>query len=306
MLSAAQAWACLPGAPADGQPLPAWARMLAGPLPQTTAQMLQLDALHRSGDHIEPILRGKLRWVAADVNRSLYAKAAAAADLRRAGLNAAELAVLPGVSESLSEGERSALTFGRKLTADAVSVTDDEVKRLIELHGERRVVAMVALLAQASFQDRLLLPLDPPIEPDGPPPPVAAKFPHTRTRAGPTPQPPAGVAALKGNGTNRTARDLEWPPRSYDDLQKGLEQQRQRPARIRVPEWHEVAARITPDSWAVRWPRVLWMRVCCAHQPELSDAWFDCVDAFRQETKQDRLLQQDIFWVVTRAIECFY
>jgi hypothetical protein len=30
------------------------------------------------------------------------------------------------------------------------------------------------------------------------------------------------------------------------------------------------------------------------------------VDAFRQETKMDRLLTQDMFWVVTRALDCFY
>ena len=41
-------------------------------------------------------------------------------------------------------------------------------------------------------------------------------------------------------------------------------------------------------------------------QPETTDAWFDCVDAFRQETRMDRLLQQDLFWVITRANDCFY
>jgi hypothetical protein len=38
----------LPGAPAAVQPLPAWARPLAGPLPSTTARMLELDTLHRA------------------------------------------------------------------------------------------------------------------------------------------------------------------------------------------------------------------------------------------------------------------
>ena len=70
--------------------------------------------------------------------------------------------------------------------------------------------------------------------------------------------------------------------------------------------WDEVGPRLRPDSWGHRLPRVVWNRVCYAHQPELSDAWFDCVDAFRQETRQDRLFQQDLFWVVTRATDCFY
>src|SRR3954470_24569765 len=42
MLENEEAWKRLPGAPGRVQPLPAWARMLAGPLPLTTARMLEL------------------------------------------------------------------------------------------------------------------------------------------------------------------------------------------------------------------------------------------------------------------------
>lgn len=45
-----EAWKRLPGAPETPQPLPAWARILAGPMPMTVARMIELDALHRSGD----------------------------------------------------------------------------------------------------------------------------------------------------------------------------------------------------------------------------------------------------------------
>ena len=39
----------------------------------------------------------------------------------------------------------------------AYAVTDEEVKQLLDLAGEERLVALVALVAQASFQDRLIL-----------------------------------------------------------------------------------------------------------------------------------------------------
>jgi alkylhydroperoxidase family enzyme len=124
--------------------------------------MLELDALHRTGDRLDAKLRAKLRWVAADANRCGYAKAAAEADLRRAGATAAELEALVGNHAGLTDSERAALAFAHKLTADAASVTDDEVNRLIRLAGDRQVVAMVALIAHACFQDRILLALDPP------------------------------------------------------------------------------------------------------------------------------------------------
>ena len=54
---------------------------------------------------------------------------------------------------------------------------------------------MVALLAYANFQDRMLLALDPPVEPGGPPPPVAAQFARTRSPAGAAAEPTAAAAA---------------------------------------------------------------------------------------------------------------
>jgi hypothetical protein len=307
VLSNDEAWKRLPGAPAAAEPLPAWARMLADPLPQATALMLNLDSLHRAGDRLDPKLRAKLRWVAADANWCASARSAAAADYRRAGGDATELPARAGDFAGLPEGERVALTFARKLTVRGASVTDDDVKRVIERYGDRQVVAMVALVAHACFQDRIILALGPPPEADGPLPPVRARFPHARTPAGPPPKPQASSApAATASGAVGASPDPEWRGKSFDELQQELERQRARPARIRIPPWEEVRTRLAPDSWGLRWPRVLWNHVCYGHQPELTDAWFDCVDAFRQETGMDRLLQQDLFWVVTRATDCFY
>src|SRR5262245_8447665 len=61
--SAEEAWSRLPLA---APPLPAWARTLAGPLPRTTAAMLELDHLHRAKSPLGPVLAGKMRWMAAD------------------------------------------------------------------------------------------------------------------------------------------------------------------------------------------------------------------------------------------------
>ena len=57
LLTQAEAWAALPGAPPEAEMLPAWARMLVGVLPLTTARALELDAMHRTGDRLDPRLR---------------------------------------------------------------------------------------------------------------------------------------------------------------------------------------------------------------------------------------------------------
>jgi hypothetical protein len=51
---------------------------------------------------------------------------------------------------------------------------------------------------------------------------------------------------------------------------------------------------------------ILWSRVCYGYQPELTDAWFDCAMAFREEARLDRVFVQCIFWVVTQSLQCFY
>ena len=79
------------------RPPPGVAELGAGDgrsLPRTTAAMLDLDRLHRTRSPLGPVLRGKMRWVAADANRCEYSRATAEADLRRAGVADAEIAAL--------------------------------------------------------------------------------------------------------------------------------------------------------------------------------------------------------------------
>jgi alkylhydroperoxidase family enzyme len=294
MLTNEAAWKRLPGAPKTVQPLPAWARMLAGPLPLTTARMLELDALHRTGARLEPRLRGLVRWAAADANRCDYAKAVALADLHRVGVTEAELGALLGDPSRLSPAEWAAIAFARKMMREANAVTDEEVKQLLQCFGEERLVALVALLAHASFQDRIFLAARVQVEPEGPLPPLCVPF------ANPEPKPPAHPAA-KAAGTKRAAANAAWL-----GLQERLDQQRARVERIRVPSREEVLKRIGDKHPAAWQAGIRWSRVCYGFQPELTDAWFACAAAFRQEAKLDRVFEQCIFWVVTQSLQCFY
>jgi alkylhydroperoxidase family enzyme len=301
MLENDVAWKRLPGAPDAAQPLPHWARILAGPMPLTTARMLELDALHRTGDRLDARLRCLTRWAAADANGCAYSKAVAAADLHRCGCSLDDLPTLVTAPERLPELERAAMAFARKMMRQTHAVTDAEVKHLVDLAGEERVVALVALLAHATFQDRLLLALRAPTEPEGGVPPVTVQF----ARPQPKEAPPGGAPP---GATPKPVSDKEGPPPSPEwlGLREKLDKQRARAGRIQAPSPDRVLKRLGEKHPAAWQTAIVWSRVCYGYQPELTDAWFECTGAFRRESNLDPLVQTSIFWVVTESIECFY
>lgn len=306
LATVAEAWRALPETErGGGQPLPNWALALATSLPRTTAAMLDLDRIHRTRSPLGPVLRGKMRWVAADANRCDYARACAEADLRRAGLDTTALRALPGDLARLPAAERAALEFARKMTLGADSVTDEEVAYLKSCYGDETLAAMVLLLAYANFQDRLLLALGVPVEPGGPLPPVDVRF--ARNQPAPPVPPRTAPTARSVPPVPDRVDDPEWRAVDFDELQKGLEGQRARPGRIRVPSFAEVVKGLPPGVPVPKNPvRIKWTLVCMGYQPELAMAWSACTRAFGEEANQDRVFEESLFWVVTRTIHCFY
>jgi len=287
-----ETWKRLPHAERGaGQPLPAWARALAATLPHTTAAMLELDFRHRARSPLEPRLRGQLRWVAAHVNGCRYSEAFAAADLRRAGMDDASIRQLAGDLGTLPADTRAAMRFARKLTRDGSSVTDAEVAQLISWYGERQVVAMVLLTAYASFQDRLILALGLALDSGEPLPAVDVRFVRTplgASRSAPPRKQPQRTAAASAS---RPA-DAEWLELDFDGIQKQLAGERKRSCRIALSGDNPEAPR--------------WGLVCRTYQPELADAWSACAHAFGDEANQDPLFEENVFWIVTRTVRCFY
>lgn len=303
-----EAWQLLPPAErGDGQPLPTWARALARPMPRTTAAMLDADRLHRTKSPLGERLRGLMRWVAADANESPYGRATAEADLVRAGVPESDLEALrQGKFGSFPEAERRALEFAYQLTMDGAAVSDEQVARLVALHGDSDVVAMVLLMAYANFQDRLLLTLGIELEPGGPLPPVDVAFLKPlspmpvpdRTKPENGPVPPDSPLLVD---------DPSWGAIDFDALQTSLTTQRDNPGRVRVPTFEEVLAKLPPGAPQPKNPiRIKWSLVCMGYQPELAAAWSACTSAFGQEARQDRVFEESLFWVVTREIACFY
>jgi alkylhydroperoxidase family enzyme len=298
-----EGWKLLPPAEkGTGGPLPSWARALVKALPRTTAAMLELDYLQRTKSPLDPKLRGKLRWVAANANRCAYTEAHALADLRRAGLTDAEWKALQGDRTSLPAPERAALALARKLTLAADTVTDAEIATLIEAYGEKQVVAMVLLLAYANFQDRLVLALNVPLETGDLPAPLEVRF---KKEGGAEAPPRRGPDGKLPPLVLRREREPDWSPLTYPQLKKQMDDQRERPGRIAVPAWEEVRKHL-PGGGPKDPVRIKWSLVCVGYQPELALAWSACTRAFAQEAAQDRVFEESLFWVVTRSLDCFY
>jgi hypothetical protein len=245
-----------------------------------------------------------MRWTTARANRCAYTQTQALADLRRAGVDTAPIVAAGAKAKGLSATEKEAMAFARKMTLAADTVTDDEVTKLIKTHGEKQVVAMVQLLAYANFQDRLILTLGLGRDEGASSPPLDVRFGKSLKGAKAVPRPPLPAPPEKDPSDRVT--DPEWQALDFGALQKSLAGQRAREPRIRVPSWDQVKELIPPEARPPKALGIRWSLVCTGYQPELARAWSACTRAFGQESKQDRVLQESLFWVVTRSLHCFY
>ncbi len=307
-----ECWKRLPVENRTGDPLPGWARSLAGPTPALAANLLRLDFVHRAHSPINSALRARMRWVTAHANHCAYAEEYAAADAKRAGLSTAAIDSLrKGDWSDLPRAEKAALEFARKMTVASWTVTDDEFATLVKEFGQKQTAAMVILMAYASFQDRLLLCLGSEVEPDGPLAPVEVSV-SPQPESGP-PKRPAGQPSPLTNpsGHDLIEDDLEWISLTYGELQDRLERQRGKTSRIPEVDYEEVYR-----NWPAGIPkaeprktRIIWNLVCSANQPEMASAWMACgrSRAVVSETSRlDPVFANTLFWVITRSINCTY
>lgn len=303
-----EAWKRLPAVEeTSSKILPLWARSLAKSLPETTAVMLEQDYAYRTSEAFDPRLRAKMRWVAARANQCDYSRAYAEADLRRLGAKDSEIQELNQRTAATEPKEQAALEFAQKMTLAAYSVTDEEVEDLIGLFGEKAFVAMVLQMAFANFQDRILLALSVPIEPEGPLPPISIRFvprkPDKVVESVPRPAPVDSPA----DDVPVMIRDLDWTSLSFEQLQGQLEQQRSREPRIRVPTFSEAVQLLPPGMVSPDRPvRIKWSLAIMANQPDLAMLWLRGLGTFGREANQDRIFEETLFWVVTRSLQCFY
>lgn len=306
LTSVEDCWKRLPGTVSGGgQTLPNWVRGIVNHLPRTAAAMLQLDYAHRTQSPIDPVLRAKMRWVIAHANHCAYSEAYAIADLKRAGAPADALKVLTGDPLNWPEADRAPLEFARLLTVAAPTIPDTLFESLRQRYGDKQVAAMVLLAAYGNFQDRIALGLNLPIEVGGPLPPLKIQFAEDAFQIAPVYPPQTQPSKLLAQGQDVVSEDEDWSQISYDELQRRLEKQRDRKPRLPIPNWEDVKRNL-PPAMSARPTRIVWNLVCSGYVPELAVPWSIATRTMWSETKPDRVLEESLFWIQTRSIECNY
>ena len=302
----AEAWKLLPKAiSGSGQPLPSWARAVATQLPRTAAAMLELDFAHRTKSPIDPILRAKMRWVIANANQCEYSKTYAVADLKRAGATDADLTALAKDPATWPEAERKPLEFARLLTVAAPTISDQLFAELQAQFGDSQVASMVLLAAYGNFQDRIVLGLNLPMEADGPLAPLDVEFVDGALQMASLMPPQRELPSLQTTGKDLISNDGDWAALSFEELQSRLESQRNRKPRLPIPSWDQVQGKL-PPAMSARPTRIVWSLMTYGYAAELQIPWSIATRTMWAELPGDRVFEESLFWIQTRAIECNY
>ena len=302
----AEAWKLLPKAiSGSGQPLPSWARAVATQLPRTAAAMLELDFAHRTKSPIDPILRAKMRWVIANANQCEYSKTYAVADLKRAGATDADLTALAKDPATWPEAERKPLEFARLLTVAAPTISDQLFAELQAQFGDSQVASMVLLAAYGNFQDRIVLGLNLPMEADGPLAPLDVEFVDGALQMASLMPPQGELPSLQTTGKDLISNDGDWAALSFEELQSRLESQRNRKPRLPIPSWDQVQGKL-PPAMSARPTRIVWSLMTYGYAAELQIPWSIATRTMWAELPGDRVFEESLFWIQTRAIECNY
>jgi alkylhydroperoxidase family enzyme len=285
--------------------LPVWARAVAVHMPRTAAAMLELDAVHRLRSPLDPALRARLRWAIAHENHCSYSQSVAIADLIRTGVQPSEVASLTTESTGWSPKDLDAMGFVKLLTTAAPTIPDSQFARLRDAFGDKQVAAMVLLAAYGSFQDRILLGLNLPMEEDGPLPPLDVRFVEGALQIAPLIPPVDGTADYIDGGKSVVPVEPSWKSTSYVQLQKKLSDQRERIPRLPIPTWDDVKANL-PEAMAARPTSIRWSLINYGYAPELAIPWTIATRTHWAECPSERILEETLFWVQTRAIDCNY
>lgn len=301
-----QAWQLLPEVREGNKGrVPNWAKAVAVQMPRTAAAMLELDTAQRTQGPLDPILKAKLRWIIAHANRCDYTEALALSDLTRADNSLESAAQRLADPDQWPTSEADAYSFVRMLTTEASAIPDSLFDTLRQKFGDRQVAAMILLAAYGNFQDRLCLGLQIPLEAHGPVPPIQVKFAEQALQRTAILPPNNGQAVYVNSGQALNSPDKQWTSVSYEELQSRLERQRERKPRLPIPSWDKVKLQL-PAEMASQPTKIRWSLVTYGYAPELAIPWTTMTRTHWAELPSARILEESLFWVQTRAVNCNY
>jgi hypothetical protein len=92
---------------------------------------------------------------------------------------------------------------------------------------------------------------------------------------------------------------------SYDQLQTRLEKQRDREPRLPIPSWDDVKGKL-PREMAATPTAIRWSLINYGYAHELAIPWTIATRTHWAESPSERIFEESLFWVQTRANECNY
>lgn len=265
--------------------LPAWAEALAAPLPATTFRLLALDDRHRAAHPLGAAVSA--------VVRERVALHLGCATLVRTAEQ--DLAAVPA-SERNADAEAIADAFAAAMAAAPQAIPDDVHARAEQRFGPAGVVALVHSVAYANFQSRLLHGLG---LADGP---AATRLPMAADAAPPDVPPPERPATA--NPTTTSLAPANWTAGAAADMRSRMERQQRATPRLPLPADEQLAQATERERGQAA--RIVWSRFGYGYQPELTRGWITALHTFYREAKVDPIVENSVFWVVTRSNDCFY
>jgi len=277
------AWSRLPHANPE---LPSWAKILAGPLPKTTARMLELDYIQREKNPLGKEFSSLLRWTVAAALKSPFGMRSAEEDIRKANPSSTFLSCL-GEPAKLPRKERLAAEFAKKLTLEGHAVTDDEFAAVLQAYGPEKTTAIVHSVAYANFLNRVVLGLG---AEGAPTPAISLKFPPDKFEKIQVPERPPWDD-LKNTAGPGLALRPDWDGKSTAEIDESLEKQKARPSRIPLPDPSRFDK--LPPKEKEHAMRVRWTTVSAGYQPEMARSWAVVRAMFLEEAKKYQVLPLD-------------
>lgn len=147
----------------DGDAAPNWVRLLAVFPKAGKSRVAGLRTSLEKGK-LSPRLKAAIAWSTAREDRAWYALAVAAKRLKGTGLNEDQIFAIDTAKNELTERERLAVEFSRKLTRSGAIVSDADVEALRKVFTDPEVAEIVHHTCNAAFFNRVTeaanLPLD--------------------------------------------------------------------------------------------------------------------------------------------------
>lgn len=146
-----------------GDAAPRWVRLLAVFPKAGKSRVTGLKVSMEKGG-LSPRLKAAIAWAAAREDRAWYALAQARKRLRATDLTDDQIFAIDTEKNDLTDRERQAVAFARKLARSAAIVTDADVESLRKVFKDPEVAEIVHHTCNAAFFNRLTeaanLPLD--------------------------------------------------------------------------------------------------------------------------------------------------